>query len=144
MRLKHTSLVLLAALAIGGVVAGAASSATPSARNASVLIRHQQRGCHAWSVNGGAFKPTQSIALRHGSRLTVTNDDVMPHKLVLVSGPTLKFGPAMLGRPGATVKLTFSKPGVYRFTTKPGEDYVSGIKTIGEDNVLRMTVVVSK
>jgi len=27
--------------------------------------------------------------------------------------------------------------------TKAGEDYMAGVKTIGEDNVLRLTVVVS-
>jgi hypothetical protein len=40
----------------------------------------------------------------------------------------------------ATVKL--EQKGVYRFTTKPGEDYAwaSSMKTVGEDNVLRLTV----
>ena len=32
---------------------------------------------------------------------------------------------------------SFTKAGVYRFTTKAGEDYTKGIKTVGEDNVLR-------
>ena len=46
---------------------------------------------------------------------------------------------------GASLKVTFTQPGVYHFTTKPGEDYpgMNGMKTIGEDNVLRLTVVVS-
>jgi hypothetical protein len=26
------------------------------------------------------------------------------------------------------------------FTTKPGEDYMEGIKTVGDDNVLKLTV----
>jgi hypothetical protein len=38
--------------------------------------------------------------------------------------------------------VTFTKPGVYTFTTKAGEDYMSGVKTIGEDNVLKLTVTV--
>jgi hypothetical protein len=42
----------------------------------------------------------------------------------------------------ATLRVTFPKAGVYTFTTKVGEDYMSGVKTIGEDNVLRLTVVV--
>ena len=41
------------------------------------------------------------------------------------------------------MKVTFSKAGVYKLTTKPGEDYMKGMKTIGEDNVLRLTVKVS-
>jgi hypothetical protein len=45
----------------------------------------------------------------------------------------------------ASVKVTFSKAGVYKLTTRAGEDYPSmkGMKTIGEDNVLRLTVKVS-
>jgi hypothetical protein len=53
------------------------------------------------------------------------------------------FPPAMLARMGASAKLTFSKVGVYKLTTKPGEDYMSGMKSIGEDNALKLTVIVS-
>jgi len=53
------------------------------------------------------------------------------------------FPPAMLARMGSSSKVTFTKPGVYKFTTKVGEDYMSGVKTVGEDNVLRLTVTVS-
>ena len=45
---------------------------------------------------------------------------------------------------GASLKVTLTKPGVYHFTTKPGEDYpMAGMKTTGEDNVLKLTVIVS-
>ena len=46
---------------------------------------------------------------------------------------------------GTTVKVTFTHAGVYRFTTKAGEDYpaMAGMKTVGEDNVLRLTVTVT-
>ena len=44
---------------------------------------------------------------------------------------------------GASLKVTLSRPGVYHFTTKTGADYMAGIKTVGNDNVLRLTVVVS-
>jgi plastocyanin len=140
MSLKHFSLLLAAAFATV-VAAGAASAST--AGNPSLLIRHQVHGCHAWSINGGPFKASQSIALKRGSRLTVTNDDVMPHKFVKQSGPALAFAPANLGHIGATVKITFTHAGVYRFTTKPGEDYTKGVETSGEDNVLRLTVTVT-
>jgi hypothetical protein len=44
----------------------------------------------------------------------------------------------------ASVRVTFPKAGVYRFSTKPGEDYPGmAMKTIGEDNVLRLAVRVS-
>jgi plastocyanin len=138
MRYKLLGLaVAIAALA----VAGTASASSPQA---SILIRHQVRGCHTWSVNGGAFKASQTVTLRRGTLLSVTNNDVMPHTLVLVSGPKLRIAPATLGHMGAVAKLTFTRPGVYHFVTKAGEDYPSmaGMKTVGEDNVLRLTVTV--
>jgi len=82
----------------------------------------------------------------------------MPHKLIETSGPTVvytritmgapmgvkkAFPPAMLARIGATSKITFTKLGVYRFTTKAGEDLMAPVATIGPDNVLHLTVRVS-
>ena len=142
MILKRTSLFL--AVATAALLAGAASAA-PAASHAALLIQHQVHGCHAWSVNGGALKAKQSITLHRGGFLTLRNNDVMPHTLVLTSGPKLAIAHATLGKVGASLKVTFTKPGVYHFITKAGEDYprMSGMKTIGEDNVLRLTVVVS-
>ena len=137
---KRMPILLALALTLG--LAGAASAASAPG-HASLLIRHQMRGCHSWSVNGGAFKPSQSITLRRGGWLTLTDNDVMSHRLVETSGPTLLIAHPTLSHTGATLKVTFLKPGVYHFTTKAGEDYMSGIKTTGEDNVLRLTVVVS-
>src|SRR5580765_3223569 len=120
------------------VVAGASLllAATASPRSGTTLtIRHQLHGCHSWSVNGGAFKPSQSVALSKGATLTVVDNDVMPHKLVKVSGPALALpATANMNHAGATTHVKFTKAGVYTFTTKAGEDYMKGIKTIGEDN----------
>jgi plastocyanin len=142
MFLKRTSLVLT--LAVTLILVSAASAASPPG-HASLLIRHQVKGCHTWSVNGGAFAASHSITLRRGSPLTLTNNDVMPHKLVLTSGPALTIAHPMLNHMGASLKVTLTRPGTYHFTTKPGEDYpaMSGMKTTGEDNVLKLTVVVS-
>ncbi|MBA3842299.1 MAG: hypothetical protein H0X39_06725 [Actinobacteria bacterium] len=147
---------ILALLVLAGTFA-AVAPANP-ASHASLTIHHQLRGCHSWSLNGGAFGTSKSVTLRHGGSVTVTNNDVMPHKLIESSGPAVlytrvsrggsmgmhgTYPPAMLARMGAATSITFSKPGVYRFTTKAGEDYMSGVKTTGEDNVLRLTVRVS-
>ena len=43
---------------------------------------------------------------------------------------------------GATASVKFPRAGTYVFTTKAGEDYMKGVKTIGEDNVLTLKVVV--
>ncbi|MDX6628458.1 MAG: hypothetical protein QOH00_704 [Gaiellales bacterium] len=148
---------LLAVLASG--VAGVPVLAAGSATNPSTLvIRHQTHGCHSWSLDGGAYKPSQAVTIRRGGSLIVTNNDVMPHKLIETSGPAVtitrlsagmagmglkgKFPPAMMARMRSAAKVSFTKAGIYKFTTKAGEDYMSGIKTIGDDNVLKLTVTV--
>ena len=146
--MKRQSIVLLA-LAVAGLVvaasalAGAQQSAKP-AKAATVLIRHQLHNCHAWSVNGGSYAAVHSLTLARGGTITFTNNDVMPQGLVKLSGaPVLFAGNQALNKPGAVVRVTFSKTGSYVFGTKPGEDYTKGVKTIGEDNVLRLVVTVS-
>jgi hypothetical protein len=122
--------LLLTAPAVGGTTT-------------KLTIRHQTRGCHSWSFNGGAYKPTQAITLAKGSTLTVVNNDVMPLKFVRMSGPSVTLSKtANMNHAGATTSVRFTRAGVYKFTTKVGEDYMKGVKTVGEDNVLRLTVTV--
>jgi hypothetical protein len=136
-----------------GMMGGYASTGT-----ASLLIRHQRAHCHAWSLNGGPFTAAQRLTLDVGSRITIVNNDVMPHSLFKLSGPavTMRNGtvmpmmgggyvsqtPGLMNRMGARTSVTFVKPGAYRFRTKAGEDYMPGITTTGEDNVLTLTVTV--
>jgi hypothetical protein len=141
---KHT--LPLVGAAAAAAVAVAAASGGPAATHASVVIRHQTHGCHAWSVNGGALKATQSAALPRGGSITVVNNDVMPQTLVKKSGPAVRFtGKPAMTRVGAAVTVAFPKAGVYRFVTRFGEDYpwASKLHTVGEDNVLRLIVTVS-
>jgi plastocyanin len=161
MKLKSTH-SLFALLAVALVATGAASAvafaAGSSGTHAVMAIRHETHGCHAWSVNGNAFKASQSVTLRRGGTIAITNNDVMSHKLVETSGPAvtitrLKLGtsmgpkhtypPAMLSGMGASSQVSFTKIGTYIFTTRPGEDYMPGIKTTGADNVLKLKVTVS-
>jgi len=102
------------------------------------------RGGHTSSFNGAAYKANQSIALSRGATLVVKNNDVMPHKLVRTSGPTVQIRTASMSRMGAVARVRFAKAGVYHFKTKPGEDYswASKMETKGEDNLLRLTVTV--
>jgi hypothetical protein len=134
---------LAAALA---AATGALFVATASAHGtaATITIRHQMHGCHTWSFNNGPYRAAQSIKLSRGATLAVKNNDVMPHKLVRTSGPAVRILPARMGWVGATARIHFTKAGVYKFTTKAGEDYswASHMKTTGEDNVLRLTVTV--
>lgn len=131
----------LSVLAVAGASLLLAATASPQT-GTTLTIRHQLRGCHSWSVNGGAFKPSQSVTMTKGASLTIVNNDVMPHKLVKVSGPALTLTSANMNHAGATMHVKFAKAGVYTFMTKAGEDYMKGVKTIGADNVLKLQVTV--
>jgi hypothetical protein len=94
------------------------------AEEVKVLIQPQMRGCHAWSVNGGTVAASRSARVATGGPATFTDNDIMPHKLILTKCPAVKFvGNASMNHMGASVKVAFTKAGTYRFTTKPGEDY---------------------
>ena len=127
-------------LAVAGVFAGSALASSPQA---TLTIRHQLRGCHTWSFNGGAYKASLKITLARGTALKVIDNDMMPHKLIQLSGPKAKLIAPAMNHMSAQAKVIFAKKGMYKFTTKPGEDYMKGIKTVGPDNVLRLTVTVS-
>ena len=132
---------LVALLALGAVVATSALAAPP--QHASITIRHQMMGCHAWSVGSGPYTAHAATRLSAGGSITFTDNDVMSHQLIKKSGSAVVFsGSHTMGHMGATLKVTFPHAGTYHFTTKPGEDYMKGVKTMGEDNVLTLTVTV--
>jgi len=130
------TLFALAALAV--------TSAAPAGSTATIAIRHETRGCHSWAYNSGPFKASLSVRVSRGTVLRITNNDVMPHKLVQTAGPKLKLVHPNMAKMAASATVTFPAKGVYRFTTKPGEDYkwAASMKTVGEDHVLRLTVTV--
>ena len=148
----------LATLAAGVIGALALAASSPAASNTTLLIRHQQRGCHAWSTGlGKPYKAAQSLTLARGSSVTVINNDAMAHQLLQLSGPRVAMtkvgttmmdmshefrGSGVMAHPGAAVKVVFTKAGVYTFKTRFGEDYMKMPDTIGEDNTLTLKVVV--
>ena len=144
-------------VAIGAVIAasGVAAAAVPAVaasraipRSGALVIHHQLRGCHAWSYDNGPFRAAQSVTIARGGSLTITDADVMSHTLIETSGPAVRMSGGamgnmgMMGRKSAVMKVSFTRAGTYRFRTHAGEDYMSGVKTIGPDNVLKLTVVV--
>jgi hypothetical protein len=142
MRRRRRTWLVVAGFVTGASLAGPAAAHTPQAK---LTIWHQTHGCHAWSFNGGPSKASLRIALARGATLKVIDDDVMPHRLVQVSGPKARLISPAMNHMSAAAKIAFGKKGVYTFITKAGEDYknMSMMKTIGPDNVLRVTVVVS-
>ena len=146
---------ILVIAAIGAL--GLAASA-PAAPNKTIMIRHQTRGCHAWSLGvGKPYKAAQSLTLAAGSSITVVNNDAMAHQLFRTSGPRVTItklhstmmdmshefkGAGVMDHPGASVRIVFTKAGVYTFKTRFGEDYMKMPDTIGEDNTLTLKVVI--
>jgi plastocyanin len=139
--MKRKTRIGLAALVLAAVALAAGSAFAQAPK--TITIRHQMHGCHAWSFAGGPYKASLSIKLAAGTTLTVTDNDLMPHKLIQLAGPKLRLVSPAMNHMSATAKVTFLKKGTYRLGTKPGEDYMNGVKTIGPDNILRLTVVVS-
>jgi plastocyanin len=133
-------LTLLALVAAAIAVAAPAGAKAPI----QIQIQHATHGCHTWSVGHNASRALQTVRVHAGTTFTVTNNDVMPHQLVQLAGPKIALHAATMGRMGATTQFALRTPGTYRFTTKAGEDYPGvTVKTTGEDNVLRLTVVVA-
>jgi plastocyanin len=135
--MKQTLLIALAGMLVAAATASAGGGT-------SVTIRHQLRHCHTWSVNGGSWKAAQTARITAGSSIVFTNDDVMPHRLVQTAGSPLTLSKAAnMNHAGAHFTLAFPKAGTYRFKTVAGEDYMKGVRTTGEDNVLTLTVKVT-
>jgi len=139
---KRISLAAVAFAAIAVIVGGSAS-ATPT-NGATVSIQHATRGCHNWSVDGGAYRASLAVRVNRGATLTIVNNDVMSHKFVQTSGPSAKLIRPAMNHMSAKAQVRFTRAGVYHFTTKPGADYpwASKTKTMGADHVLRLTVTV--
>ena len=109
----------------------------------TIMIRHQMRHCHTWSFANGPSRASLKISVDQDATIRFVNNDMMPHRLVQVAGPkTIIMKPSM-NHIGAVAVLMFPGKGVYTFRTKAGKDYGGmDMKTIGKDNVLRLTVVV--
>lgn len=145
--------VTLVALVVA-VPAALAASASP--KPASIVIRHQLRGCHTWSLNGGAYRMALTVRLARGGSLVITNNDPMVHQLIQQSGPAVPMRhiadghTKMIGlqkinkrgamnHMGARLHVIFTKAGVYRFTTEDLGDYFE-LKSVGMHNHLMLTV----
>jgi plastocyanin len=134
---------IVATALVATLVLAASAQAGSSAR---VVIRHQTHGCHAWSVNGNAYKASQAATVARGTQITFTNNDVMPHTLAQTSGPKVAILHAKMGHMSATAKVVFKHAGTYKFTTTAGEDYPGipdSMGTIGKDNTLKLTIHVN-
>lgn len=155
--MKRYALWAAAASAAAALLVPSSAAAPPG--SASILIRHQLRGCHTWSLNGGAYRAELDLRLARGGTVTITNNDPMVHKLVRERGPAVRVrtvshdhmkmvglhritGPGVMNHMGAALRVTFPRAGTYRFTTKDLGDYFE-LKSAGEHNHLMLVVRVS-
>jgi hypothetical protein len=133
--------IAVGALAFGALLASAGTAFGHAPK--TITIRHQVRGCHMWSFAGGPYSASLKVKINRDTTLVFVDNDVMPHKLVELSGPNSALMTPNMRHMGAKAVVIFPKTGVYKFTTKAGKDYMPGMKTIGPDNVLRLTVTVT-
>jgi hypothetical protein len=155
--MKRTILGLSAIFAVVGAISVSVAAASGSA---TLVVQHQVKGCHAWSLNGGKLAVSQTVHLNKGASLTVTNTDLMSHQLIKLSGGPVVIKLTNAGNPSvgklkapyalglmphmtSSLKVSFAKSGTYTFTTKEGEDYMPGVKTVGNDNSLKLKVIVA-
>jgi hypothetical protein len=124
--------------------AALASTSFAASKQVTVTIHHQTIGCHTWAVGHGVDGVVRRVTVTRGTTLVFVNNDVMPQRIVQKYGSHLTFlGRTNLSKPAASVKVALLKPGIYKFGTVAGEDYYKGIKTVGEDNVLKLVVTVT-
>ena len=129
-------------LLLGAATALVAVSQAAAGRTTTITISHQMKGCHMWQVGNANPKVSLSVAVKPGTTLRFVDNDIMPHRLIQQAGPKLTLVRPNMNRMSASMSVKLAHPGVYRFTTKAGEDYpwLKSMKTIGEDNVLHLTV----
>jgi hypothetical protein len=147
-----------AAAGVAAVLAAPPSAAAP-AGSASILIRHQPRGCHTWSLNGGAYRAELEVRIARGGMVRITNNDPMVHKLIRERGPAVRMrtvphehmkmvglhritGRGVMNHMGAALTVTFPRTGTYRFTTEDLGDYFE-LESLGHHNHLKLVVRVS-
>jgi len=131
-----------ATFGLAAFIALAVVSTAPAGGTTTITISHQTRGCHMWQVGNGYAHPSLSVTIKAGTVLRFVNNDVMPHRLLQTAGPKLAVVHANMNHMSASMSVKLTQKGVYRFTTKPGEDYksMSMMKTVGKDYVLHMTL----
>jgi hypothetical protein len=135
MRLRLALVLILAA-----ALSAASSAAATQAPTIALSIVHYVRGCHVWSAPSRVLGPTTVITVKPGTRLKIRVSCPMDFDVRQIAGPRLALGGARWYT-GATRALVFRKLGVYKLVAKNVQTSdEAGLETLGEDNVLRLTV----
>lgn len=133
-------LVICGIAVAAAALVGSNAYGSPTTKNASLKIIHVEKGCHVFSGSMGKAA-RMSLSIARGGFVTIRNQDIDGHKLVQVAGPAKLKLPAL--KMNDVAKLTFKKAGRYTFATKTFElKGMPEMETMGEDNMLRLVVVV--
>lgn len=138
-KLRHVK----ASLLLGALAMLVAATPASAAGGRTITITHVMRGCHAWDQGHGPMQPTMSVTVKRGTMMRFVNNDVMPHRLIRISGPKVELKGANMNRMAASASARFVKSGTYRFKTVFGAFFpwaVSMSAKIGKMNVLHLTV----
>ena len=71
-----------------------------------------------------------------------SRDDAAPLSGVTTGTLKAPYVAGMMPHTASLLRVSFPKAGTYALKTKAGEDYMAGVKTVGEDNVLKLKVIV--
>jgi hypothetical protein len=131
--------LILAGVTSVALAAAPGVAASPTFR---LAIVHAVRGCHVWSA-GSVSRPAAKISLKRGTRLEIRISCPMDFDFSQTAGPKLDLrAPRTFA--GTTRTIVFRKAGVYKLTAKNVQTSEEmGLQTLGPDNVLTLTVVVS-
>jgi hypothetical protein len=133
-------LAALAALAV--VPTGAAAIASPTVR---LTIVHVVQGCHSWGkTDSTPIAPRHVVAVRRGGRLQIRVNCPMDFTFTQTAGPRLRLGDPVT-HSGTVRTIVFPRLGTYRLRAVSVQSSAEmGLQTLGTDNVLLLTVRVTK
>jgi len=130
--------LLFAAVAIA-IAWAPSGSATATVR---LTIAHVFSHCHVWRTATQLLAPSTKITVRAGTKVVIRSDCPMDFDFKQTKGPPLALGSARTYA-GTLRVIVFRKPGTYRLTaTNVETPEERGLVTLGEPNVLTLTVVV--
>jgi RND superfamily putative drug exporter len=139
-RLLRKRTALLAAvllLTLGAPAGGAAASST-----IRLTIAHVVQHCHVWRRSAKELGASAKLTLERGTRLVIRADCPMDFDFVQTRGPKLALGRSRAFA-GESRVIVFRKRGLYRLrVTNVQTPEERGLVTLGETNMLTLTVVV--
>jgi hypothetical protein len=111
-------------------------------KTVELTIVHALHGCHVWQ-SAHAAGPTAVVRLPRGGRIRLRVSCPMDFRLVKLRGPAVALGDPTF-HTGTSRTIVFPRRGTYVLSaTNLQSSEQMGLQTLGPDNTLKLTVVVS-